>query len=155
MFNDVRFGRSLAAVIPLVLVGAVVSAVWPRHGSQTVAAAPTSTTTSTTTTSTTVPKPAHPFEAADAIVPEVNLYDTPGATEPSDSMSNPTIEQVPLAFLVKEHGPPGWLHVQVSRRPNERMAWIHASDVSVRGVDNRIVVQRDEHVLTVYKGTTD
>ena len=103
MFKDVRFRRSLAAVITVVLVAAVISAVWPRHGSQTVAAEPTTTsTTSSTTTSTTVPKPVHPFEAADAIVPEVNLYDAPGATEPSDSMSNPTSEHVPLAFLVKE-----------------------------------------------------
>ena len=155
MFNHVRFRRSLAALITLVLIVAVVSAVWPRHGSQTVSAEPTITTTSSTTTSTTVPKPAHPFEAADAIVPEVNLYDTPGATEPSDSMTNPTSEHVPLAFLVKDHGPTGWLHVQVSRRPNERMAWIHSSDVSVRGVDNRIVVQRQSHLLTVYQGTTD
>ena len=155
MFDNVRFRRSLAAVITVVLVAAVGSAVWPRHGSQTVAAAPTITSTSSTTTSTTAPKPAHPFEAADAVVAEVNLYDAPGATVPSDSMSNPTSEQVPLAFLVKEHGPAGWLHVQVSRRPNERMAWIHASDVTVRGVANRIVVQRDAHVLTVYRGTTD
>src|SRR5438067_5818248 len=145
MFDNVRFRRSLAAVITVVLLAAVGSAVWPRHGSQTVAAAPTTTSTSSTTTSTTTP--AHPFEAADAVVAEVNLYDAPGATVPSDSMSNPTSEQVPLAFLVKEHGPAGWLHVQVSRRPNERMAWIHASDVTVRGVANRIVVQRDAHVL--------
>jgi hypothetical protein len=149
MFKDVRFRRSLAAIITVVLVGAVLSAVWPRHKGETVAAAATTTTTTSTTTSTTVPKPAHPFEAADAVVPEVNLYDAPGATEPSDSMTNPTSEDVPLAFLVKEHGPPGWLHVQVSRRPNERTAWIHASDVSVRGVDNRIVVQRESHILTV------
>src|SRR5436309_12514942 len=156
MFTDVRFRRSLAAVITAVLAAAVLSAVWPRHGSQTVAAEPTTTsTTSSTTTSTTVPKPVHPFEAADAIVPEVNLYDAPGATEPSDSMSNPTSEHVPLAFLMKEHGPAGWLHVQVSRRPNERLAWIHASDVDLRGVDNGIVVQRDEHLLTVYRGASN
>ena len=156
MFSDVRFRRSLAAIITLVLIGAVLTAVWPRHKGEGVAAAATTTTsTSSTTTTTTAPKPAHAFEAADAIVPQVNLYDAPGATEPSDSMDNPTWEHVPLAFMVKEHGPPGWLHVQVSRRPNERTAWIHASDVALRPVDNRIVVQRESHVLTVYKGTTD
>lgn len=154
MFNEVRFRRSLAGLITFVLLAAVLSAVWPRHGSQTVSAETTSTTTSSTTTTTTIPKPVHPFEAADATVPLVNLYDAPGATEPSDSMDNPTWEHVPLAFLVKEHGPPGWLKVQVSRRPNERTAWIHASDVSVRGIDNRIVVQRSSHLLTIYKGTT-
>jgi len=156
MFTDVRFRRSLAAIITLVLVGAVLTAVWPRHKGETVAAAATTTTTTTTsTTTTTVPKPAHAFEAADAIVPQVNLYDAPGATEPSDSMDNPTWEHVPLAFLVKEHGPAGWLHVQVSRRPNERTAWIHSSDVSLRPIDNRIVVQRESHILTVYNCTTN
>src|SRR5580765_485958 len=132
MFKDVRFRRSLAAIIALVLVGAGLTAVWPRHKGETVAAAAPTTTTTTSTTTTTIPKPVRAFEAADAIVPQVNLYDAPGATEPSDSMDNPTWEHVPLAFLVKEHGPAGWLHVQVSRRPNERMAWIHASDVALR-----------------------
>ena len=154
MFTDVRFRRALAALITLVLIGAIVSAVWPRHGSQQVSAETTTSTTASTTTTTTIPKPAHPFEAADAIVPEVNLYDAPGATEPSDSMSNPTSEGVPLAFLVKQPGPAGWLNVQVSRRPNERTAWIHSADVTLRGVDNRIVVQRASHLLTVYKGTS-
>src|ERR1700704_98698 len=152
MFKDVRFRRSLAAIIAVVLVSAALSAVWPRHKGETVAAA---ATTTTTTTSTTVPKPAHPFEAADAVVPEVMLYDAPGATEPTDSMTNPTIEKVPLAFLVKSPGPSGWLQVQISRRPNETLAWIHASDVAVRGVDNRIVVERAARQLTVYKGMTD
>jgi lipoprotein-anchoring transpeptidase ErfK/SrfK len=62
---------------------------------------------------------------------------------------------VPLAFLVKEHGPPGWLKVQISRRPNESTAWIHESDVTVRTVANRIVIEREARQLTVYEGTSD
>jgi lipoprotein-anchoring transpeptidase ErfK/SrfK len=56
---------------------------------------------------------------------------------------------------VKAQGPPGWLQVQISRRPNEALAWIHAADVGLRGVDNRIVIERDARQLTVYKGMTD
>jgi lipoprotein-anchoring transpeptidase ErfK/SrfK len=142
----------LAVAIVVVALSAILAAIWPRP-SASVAATPTSTTTSSTTT-TTIPKPLHAFEAADAVVPEVPLYDAPGATEPVDSMTNPTVEKVPLAFLVKGHGPPGWLQVAISRRPNETVKWIHAADVAVRGVDNRIVVEREARQLTVYRGTT-
>src|SRR4051812_34299792 len=135
-----RARRWLAVAIVIVALAAIVAVVWPRSSPSVAAPPPTTTTTSTTTT--TIPKPAHPFEAGDAVVPEVMLYDAPGATEPVDSMTNPTIEKVPLAFGVKSHGPPGWLEVEISRRPNETVKWIHASDVSVRGVDNRIVIER-------------
>jgi lipoprotein-anchoring transpeptidase ErfK/SrfK len=67
-------------------------------------------------------------------------------------LPNPTVEHVPLAFLVKAHGPAGWLQVQIARRPNESTAWIHDSDVAVRPVDNRIVIEREARQLTVYKG---
>ncbi|HEV3226072.1 MAG TPA: L,D-transpeptidase, partial [Acidimicrobiales bacterium] len=149
-----RSRRALAAAIIVVFFAALFTAAWPRDDHR-VAAATAITTTTTKPTTTTAQKPSHPFEAADAIVPEVQLYDAPGATTPTDSMPNPTVENVPLAFLVKAHGPPGWLQVQISRRPNETLAWIRATDVAVRGVDNRIVVQRDERELTVYKGMTD
>src|SRR5581483_6757688 len=69
--------------------------------------------------------------------------------------STTTTTQPPHAFLVKEHGPPGWLKVQISRRPTGSTAWIHESDVTLRPVDNRIVIQRDERILTLYKGNTD
>jgi lipoprotein-anchoring transpeptidase ErfK/SrfK len=140
----------------VVLAAAVVGAMWPR-GATKVSAATTSTTTSTPTSFLLSPPttaPVHAFEAADAIVPEVLLYDSPGATDSVGSMPNPTVENVPLAFLVKQHGPPGWLQVQISRRPNESVAWIHESDVSVRGVDNRIVIEREARQLTVYRGTS-
>src|SRR5437764_6297071 len=136
-----RSRRLLAGAIATAIAAAVVAAAWPRSAHPVAAAA--APTTATASTTTTVPPPVHAFEAADAIVPDVALFDAPGATESFDTMTNPTIEKVPLAFLVKSHGPPGWLQVQYSRRPNESVAWIHESDVAVRGVDNRIVVQRD------------
>src|SRR4051794_20653368 len=149
-----RFWRQMVGAIVIALTCVVVALVWPRSAHTPAAAAPTTTTTTSTTT-TTIPKPVHAFEAADAAVPDVALYESPDAPAPFDSMTNPTIEHVALAFLVKSHGPPGWLQVQYSRRPNESVAWIHASDVVTRPVDNRIVVQREERILTVYRGTSD
>jgi lipoprotein-anchoring transpeptidase ErfK/SrfK len=148
----VRFTRHLAVTIAVVLTAAVLSAVWPRDATRVSAA--TTPTTTTVAPTTTVPPPAHPFEAADAIVPEVALYDSPDSAASGDSLPNPTVEKVPLAFLVKAHGPPGWLQVQISRRPNESTAWIHAGDVSLRGVDNRIVIEREARQLTVYRSTS-
>jgi len=160
-------------VATLVIVAGVV--LWPRgcKAASHVAVAPATTATTaptttepTTTTTTTAPtttaptttattQPPHSFEAADAIVSKVNLYDGPCAAKATGSMANPTPENVPLAFLVKAHGPPGWLQVQISRRPNEATAWIHAEDVGLRGVDNRIVIERGARRLTVYKGSSD
>jgi lipoprotein-anchoring transpeptidase ErfK/SrfK len=148
-----RWRVGIACVVAaLAIVAGIV--LWPKGGKAVrVEAAPSTTTTAPTTTATT--EPPHPFEAADAVVPEVNLYDAPGAAAPTGSMPNPTVEHVPLAFLVKAQGPPGWLQVQVSRRPNETLAWIHSTDVALRGVDNRIVIEREARRLTVYAGTTD
>ncbi len=162
----VRIGIACAVAVLAIVAGVVF---WPKGGkaSTRVEVAATSTTTSTSTTiatttsttapptTTTVPPPVHSFEAADAIVPSVKLYDAPGATASTGALPNPTVEQVPLAFLVKAHGPPGWLQVQLARRPNGSTAWIHAEDVSVRGVDNRIVIARQARRLTVYRGSSD
>ncbi|SRR5581483_10647891 len=146
-------GRVVLGLLAAFLAVGLVVVFWPRHGDSVVAAPTTTTTTVASTTTTT--QPAHAFEAADAVVPEVKLYDAPNGPDTGDSLPNPTVEHVPLAFLVKEHGPPGWLKVQISRRPNGSTAWIHESDVTLRPVDNRIVIQRDERILTLYKGNTD
>jgi lipoprotein-anchoring transpeptidase ErfK/SrfK len=143
----------LVAIAAVMIIG-IAFLVWPREKTKVATAAPTTTTTTAPSTTTTT-VPAHPFEAADAIVPEVPLFDAPGATEPTDSMPNPTVENVPLVFLVQEHGPPGWLHVQISRRPNEATAWIHDSDVALRGIQTRILIEREARQLTVFVGKTN
>jgi lipoprotein-anchoring transpeptidase ErfK/SrfK len=161
-----RIGIACGAAVLAIVAGVVL---WPKGGkapTRVEVAPSTSTTTSTTiapTTTTTAPPPTttttappvHSFEAADAVVSAVKLYDAPGATAPTSFLPNPTAEQVPLAFLVKAHGPAGWLQVQFARRPNESTAWIHAEDVSLRRVDNRIVIERQARQLTVYRGDSD
>ena len=131
--------------------GGVVLVVGQQEQETHVAAGPTPTT-APTTTSTTVPPP--PFDAADATGSEVHLYDAPGATVPTGSLPNPTVEHVPLA---SSQGA-GSSRVGAGpdpERPNESTARVHSDEVSLRGVDNRIVVQRDEHQITVYRGTTN
>jgi lipoprotein-anchoring transpeptidase ErfK/SrfK len=162
-----RLRIGIACVVAaLAIVAGVV--LWPKGGkaathvqvaaTTTTTIAPTTTSSTTTTTApttTTTTEPVHTFEAADAIVPSVKLYNAPGATASTGALPNPTVEHVPLAFLVKAQGPPGWVQVQLARRPNESTAWIHAEDVSLRGVDNRIVIERGARRLTVYKGSSD
>jgi len=133
----------------------VVAAPPPPSTTTTTTLPPPSSTTAPTTTSTTVRAPWHAFEAGIAAVSTVGLYESPESPEPYDTMSNPTSENVQLAFSVQEHGPDGWLKVAYARRPNMSTAWIHASDVQVTPVDNRVVIQRGSKTLTVYRGSSD
>lgn len=116
----------------------VVAASWPKPtASLTVApATPTS------------------FTVADAIGPTVDLYAAPDVPyEPKPSLANPTHEGLPVVFLVKESRG-DWLKVQVSSRPNELLAWVKTSQVAIRTVPNRIVVEVGTRKLTVYHGDT-
>lgn len=98
------------------------------------------------------PEPVPPeTDAADAIVPSVALFESTAAATPFGSLSNPTREKVPLIFaVVADQGE--WLHVKVNVRPNGATAWIHRSDVNIRHISNRIVVEVGVRRLTVYHG---
>ena len=93
--------------------------------------------------------PAFPAMAADAVVDPVPLYSAPGDAEPGDVLDNPTWEGLPVVFLVQQQMG-DWLEVQISMRPNEGTAWVRASDVSVRQVPYRIVVDTVAKRLTAY-----
>ena len=90
-------------------------------------------------------------EAADAIGPGIALYEQPGAAVPFKTLANPTWEGVPLVLHVfDDQG--AWLHTRVNIRPNGTTAWVRRSDVSVRHIANRIVVELAERRLTVLHG---
>ena len=92
-----------------------------------------------------------PATVADAKGSEVPLFSAPGQAEPDDWLDNPTWEGLPVVFLV--HGRQGdWLNVQVSIRPNQATAWVRASDVTVRQVTQRIVIDIAGRTLTAYDG---
>lgn len=93
-----------------------------------------------------------PAIVADAVVPAVQLYSSPGVpwagTKP---FANPTPQGEPLVFLVHEQQGQ-WLHVQVSARPNGLLAWVPLSDVHLRTDPYRIVVSLSGHTVTLYRG---
>jgi lipoprotein-anchoring transpeptidase ErfK/SrfK len=91
--------------------------------------------------------------AADALGPAVPLFESAGAAQPFKTLTNPTWEGVPLVLHVLEDGPE-WLHVRVNIRPNGTTAWVRRSDVSVRPIANRIVVELGDRRLTVLHGNT-
>ena len=126
---------------------------------------PTSTTTTTTTAPSTldpatgisVSGPIGPpwpdqFTAADAIVPQVALYEAPNKPVPTGrTLPNPTAEGYKLVFLVRKQQR-DWLQVQINTRPNGATAWIKASDVAIRTVPNHILVELGARKLTVFHG---
>jgi lipoprotein-anchoring transpeptidase ErfK/SrfK len=89
---------------------------------------------------------------ADAAVPSVPVFDTPSAPGPSHTLGNPTIEGVPLVFLVKQNRG-DWLKVQLPVRPNESTGWVKAADVRLRSVANHIIVEVSKRKLSVFSGS--
>lgn len=101
-------------------------------------------------------KPSTPtsYEVADAAGPTVNLYeapDVPLASKPS--LDNPTWEGLPVVFLVLEDKG-DWLHVRVSSRPNNLTAWVSRSEVRLRTVPNRVLIEVGARRVTVFHGDT-
>lgn len=92
-----------------------------------------------------------PTAAADATGPEVQLFQAAGAVKPYKSLANPTWEKVPLVLHVLEDRG-DWLHVRTNIRPNGSTAWIRRSEVYVRPIPNRIVVELGARRLTLLRG---
>lgn len=89
-----------------------------------------------------------PAMAADAIVPRVGLYSAPGDAEPAETMANPTREGLAVVYLVQQqYG--DWVEVQVSMRPNQATAWVKASEVKLREVSSKVVINVTTRELTV------
>ncbi len=106
---------------------------------------------STTTTQATVPPLAPGMRlVAEAVVPQVAVFDDPGAPKPSRTLANPTPTPAPLVFLVEERRPDGWLEVDLPIRPNGSTGWIRAETVSLAQTGYRVVVELGAHRLTLY-----
>lgn len=121
-------------------------------GSVTVSAgAPAAASVAGTWKQTPPPAPTS-YAVADAAGPTVNLYEAPGvplASKPS--MDNPTWEGLPVVFLVLEDKGE-WLHVRVSSRPNNMTAWVSRSEVRLRTVPNRVLIEVGARRVTVFHG---
>lgn len=121
---------------------------------QSVATIPPPKATAPRTTNTTVDPATIGFDAAWARVPSVNLFDSPTASQPVAALPNPTVENVPLAFLVRREEGDRYL-VAVPMRPNNTEKWVDKADVQLAAVPNRIVVEVGARRLTVYEGRSD
>ena len=93
--------------------------------------------------------PSFPAIVGDAKGPTVDLYGAPNEPAPGQTLDNPTWEGLPVVLLVQQRLG-DWLEVQVSMRPNESTAWVRASEVSLREVPYRIVVDTGTKRLTAY-----
>jgi lipoprotein-anchoring transpeptidase ErfK/SrfK len=90
--------------------------------------------------------------AADAAGPAVPLYRAPGKLGADHQMlPNPTIEGMPLTFLVRRVKG-AWLQVQIAQRPNGSTAWIPTSSVVLRSEPYRVEVKLSAHRLWLYRG---
>jgi len=154
-----RAPRFLAALAALLAASSVVAAC--SGGDRPTLSAkrePASTpTTLAATTSTTLP--AGWNYVAQATVPKVDVYDSPGGAQPSRTFDNPWFVNddsrypVPTVFLVDEQRG-DWINVLLPVRPNGSTGWIRSSDVKLVQNPYRIEVDLSDHDLKVFQGTT-
>jgi lipoprotein-anchoring transpeptidase ErfK/SrfK len=112
---------------------------------------PTSTPTTQTAT-TQPPLPAGYSYIAQATVPSVAVYDSPGAATPSQQFANPWYVNddnrypVNTVFLVeKQQG--DWVQVLLPVRPNGTTGWVKSTDVHLVPNRYKIVVNLSQHKL--------
>jgi RNA polymerase sigma factor (sigma-70 family) len=88
---------------------------------------------------------------AQALVPQLAVYDAPGAAPASRTLANPQPSGAPLVLLVTEQRA-GWLQVLLPVRPNGSTGWIRAEQASLVTHDFRLVVELGAHRITAYQG---
>jgi lipoprotein-anchoring transpeptidase ErfK/SrfK len=104
-------------------------------------------------TASAVPAPAAAAESvvAQAKVPVVSVYRSPGAKRPFLRLSNPYRHGVPLTFLVKDRKP-GWERVYLPVRPNGSTGWVRDRQVDLSLTPYRIDVSLSARMVTVWNG---
>jgi lipoprotein-anchoring transpeptidase ErfK/SrfK len=93
---------------------------------------------------------------AQAIVPQLAVYDTPGDASPAEQLVNPWVvspdypdQTVPQVFLVKEQRADGWVRVLLPIRPNGSTGWVQAKDVRLTPNNFHVKVELGAHRITV------
>ena len=158
--------RSVVGVV-LVVVLVLGSAVGCGGGSSPSAGGDEAPTTTTLATATTVPAaPPSTVPAAAAVVegattrvagrakiPVVAVFDVPGGAKPARTLRNPVPEGYPLAFLVEEQRPDGWLRVSLPTRPNGATGWVQAVDLELWEVHGRVLVEVGARRVRYWEGS--
>jgi lipoprotein-anchoring transpeptidase ErfK/SrfK len=156
--NAVLGAAGAVVVIAAIIVGFVAFRSGANDDRPTVTkkSAPQPTLTPTTTI------PAGVNLIAEATVPQVNVYDTPGAAVPPKlTLPNPWLlngeadKAIPQAFLVEEQRPDGWVRVLLPERPNGSSGWIRQSDVKITQNPYHMEVKLSDHKITVFNGTDE
>ena len=128
-------------------------------------AAPPTTVTVTTTVTTTETMPA----CAAAVEPQgtrslaygaaarrdLRVYDRPGG-KPGERFGKLNLNGVPTVFgvvarRVEENCEVSWYQVRLPRRPNRRLGWVRAADVTIGEVETRLVVDLSARRVTLYR----
>ena len=103
--------------------------------------------------------PVRAFGAAQAVVPEVAVYEAPApvdGAEPLHVLESPTWEGFPLVMSIIDTSDDGaWLNVRLPMRPNGSTGWVRAGDVTTWQVPNRILVDLSDRMLSVFAGDSD
>lgn len=118
---------------------------------------PATTTSAAQPTTTTLPPGVSLI--AEATVPQVAVYDTPGAAAPTKTLENPWLlngeadKPIPQVFLVEEQRPDGWIRVLLAERPNGSTGWVRQSDVKITQNPYRIEVSLGERKIKILERT--
>ena len=89
---------------------------------------------------------------AEAQQPNIAVFGSPTDPAPSTQMASPNSDGVPLVFLVRE-SQGDWLRVLLPVRPNGSTGWIKADQVSLARDMYRVVIELNNHRITVYDGS--
>ncbi|MEL7208594.1 MAG: L,D-transpeptidase [Actinomycetota bacterium] len=144
----------LAAVAIAAVVAAVVAVpALLDDADDSAAAAPPVEARPTAKQLTVIREPDQSTLGAVAVVPDVVLYEGPDADAPMFSLPNPTHEGVPLTFSLLQREGDRYL-ARLPIRPNGSTAWIDAADVQAHLVNQHIVVDISDRMLTLFHGET-
>jgi hypothetical protein len=85
----------------------------------------------------------------------LRIYDHPGG-RPGERFGKLNLNGVPAVFgvvarRVEEDCEPSWYQVRLPRRPNRRLGWVRAADVTVGEVRTRLLVDLSERRVTLFR----
>jgi hypothetical protein len=124
-------------------------------------AEPAATTAATTTETTTPCATAVEPQGSDSLaygagaLHALRIYDRPGG-RPGERFAKLNLNGVPTVFgvvarRIEEDCKPSWYRVRLPRRPNGRLGWVRAADVTIGEVRTRLLVDLSDRRVTLYR----
>ncbi len=94
-----------------------------------------------------------PSTVAASQVSQLQVFRSPDSQAPWTVLGNPTSLGVPLVLLAT-HESGQWVEVDLPVKPNGTQGWVRSGDVSLSSDPYRVLVQLDQHELSVYDGSS-